>query len=378
MLLGIRHRASATTNISFLLRVSSRNAASSSSRVKSGVSTPQPPPKDRENNPPPAKSPFYFDTGYALFAKRAPRPFPSPFHSPPSGPSSDPFTALDSNRDRRVLVGSELIRGLTNGDDSVLAQSQFIGVNDGVGQWATKPKGHAGLWSRLILHFWDLEIEKYAASSVDSEPDIVGFLQISYEKTIKATAEPNETLGTTTACGAFLHHSGSGNDPTPLLFVANVGDSQIMVIRPDNQEVIFKTTEQWHWFDCPRQLGTNSPDTPNKNAVLSKIALEEGDIVLAMSDGLIDNLWEHEIVQNVVDSRAKWNEGARGGGTAKEEMAPMQFVAQELVKAAKVIAEDPFAESVFMERAVEEGLAMEGGKLDDISVVAAICKRREG
>jgi len=31
-----------------------------------------------------------------------------------------------------------------------------------------------------------------------------------------------------------------------------------------------------------------------------------------------------------------------------------------------------------MERAVEEGLAIEGGKLDDISVVAAICKRRNG
>ena len=41
----------------------------------------------------------------------------------------------------------------------------------------------------------------------------------------------------------------------------------------------------------------------------------------------------------------------------------MQFVAEELMKAAKVIATDPFAESPFMEHAVEEGLAMEGGSL---------------
>ena len=40
----------------------------------------------------------------------------------------------------------------------------------------------------------------------------------------------------------------------------------------------------------------------------------------------------------------------------------MKFVAEELMKAAKTIATDPFAESPFMEHAVEEGLAMEGGK----------------
>lgn len=34
---------------------------------------------------------------------------------------------------------------------------------------------------------------------------------------------------------------------------------------------------------------------------------------------------------------------------------------------------DPFAESPFMEHAIEEGLASAGGKLDDISVVAALC-----
>lgn len=39
----------------------------------------------------------------------------------------------------------------------------------------------------------------------------------------------------------------------------------------------------------------------------------------------------------------------------------MKFVADELMTAAKVIATDPFAESPFMEKAVEEGLAMEGG-----------------
>ncbi|KAI9806885.1 MAG: hypothetical protein M1833_002543 [Piccolia ochrophora] len=195
-----------------------------------------------------------------------------------------------------------------------------------------------------------------------SDPDPVGYLQRAYDQTIQATSSPNEWLGTTTACGALLH--SSIESPEPSLYITNLGDSQVLVIRPESQEVVFKTSEQWHWFDCPRQLGTNSPDTPRKNAVMDKIIIREGDIVLAMSDGVIDNLWEHEVVQNVSDSFQQWNTNqanqSSGGGEASLT-GSMSFVAKNLMRAARVIAEDPFAESPFMERAVEEGLAMEGG-----------------
>lgn len=172
--------------------------------------------------------------------------------------------------------------------------------------------------------------------------------------------------GTTTAAGAQLHFQQLESKPdspaTPLLYVTNLGDSQILVIRPKDQSVVYKTVEQWHWFDCPRQLGTNSPDTPRENAVMDKVEIEENDVVLAMSDGVIDNLWEHEIVTNVVESIAKWE--AEGGAERKGGAAGgMQFVADRLMNAARVIAQDPFAESPFMEHAVEEGLAMEGGKI---------------
>lgn len=135
-------------------------------------------------------------------------------------------------------------------------------------------------------------------------------------------------------------------------------------MRPKDQTIVYKTREQWHWFDCPRQLGTNSPDTPIANAVMDKVIIEENDVVLTMSDGVVDNLWEHEVLENVVDSIRKWESGEgreasgkRAGGAG----GGMLFVAEELVKAARNIAEDPYAESPFMERAVEEGLAMEGG-----------------
>lgn len=147
----------------------------------------------------------------------------------------------------------------------------------------------------------------------------------------------------------------------PVLYITQLGDSQVLVIRPKNSEVVFKTKEQWHWFDCPRQLGTNSPDTPDGNAVVDKVEIEENDVVLAMSDGVVDNLWEHEVVSNVVKS---FESVKIEDNTSREDVAEgMRFVAMELVKAARVIAEDPFAESPFMERAVDEGLMIEGGNI---------------
>ena len=89
------------------------------------------------------KSPFYFDTGYALYAKRPSRPFPPPFLSVPSRSFSDPLSTHNRSWDRRSYVNGEMIRGITNGDDAILVEENFIGANDGVGAWASRDKGHA-------------------------------------------------------------------------------------------------------------------------------------------------------------------------------------------------------------------------------------------
>jgi serine/threonine protein phosphatase PrpC len=147
----------------------------------------------------------------------------------------------------------------------------------------------------------------------------------------------------------------------PILYVTQIGDSQILIIRPSTKEVIFKTQEQWHWFDCPRQLGTNSPDTPKEHAVMDRIVLQEDDVVLAMTDGVVDNLWEHEVVSNVLESMEKWTGDTEKDPEQQTYADGMRFVAQRLVNAAREIAQDPFAESPYMEKAIDEGLSIEGG-----------------
>lgn len=113
-----------------------------------GTTTPVP-----ENaQPPPAKTPFYFEAGYALYAKRPSRPFPPPFLSLPSTSFSEPLSTHNKSRDRRPKVNGEMIRGVTNGDDAVLVSDYFVGANDGVGAWATRERGHAAYVSRQQFH----------------------------------------------------------------------------------------------------------------------------------------------------------------------------------------------------------------------------------
>lgn len=361
------------------------------------------------SSPRPPSYPFYLETGYSIFAKRPSRPFPPPFVSLPSGSFSDPLTTHNPTRGRRPFIDGAPILGITNGDDAIIISDQnFVAVNDGVGAWAQKERGHAALWSRLIAHYWAKEVERRFETGKEvklEDLDPVRYLQAAYEYTKKATKgtlkqdseseseeaerqdnkekatgpkekDPNKTdiLGTTTAASALLHFKAPSPDsstPTPIILATSLGDCKILLVRPSSQTILYRSTEQWHWFDCPRQLGTNSPDTPNSNAVCDTVPTDVSDVLLVLSDGVTDNLWEHEICTSVCESVQKWESGD------EEAKDGVVFVARRLMNSAREVAMDPNAESPYMERAFDEGIAAEGGKLDDISVVVGVVRRRE-
>lgn len=362
-------------------------------------------------SPPLNDLPFYLETGYSIFAKRPSRAFPPPFVSLPSGSFSDPLTTHNPVRGRRPFVNGAPVRGVTNGDDAIIiGDHNFLAVNDGVGAWAQKERGHAALWSRLIAHFWAVEVEKtFVNGGKDvklEELNPIQNLQTAFEETKVATRgkadamlegegietasspEPDKTkpdskemadskdssindiLGTTTASSALLHYKPSTPDPTPVVLATTLGDCKVLIIRPSTSSVLYQSKEQWHWFDCPRQLGTNSPDTPVGNAVTDTVPVEADDLIAVLSDGVTDNLWEHEICSTLCDSVAKWT---AGDAEAKDGIV---YVARTLMNAAREIAQDPNAESPYMERALDEGLPAEGGKLDDISVLLGVVRKR--
>ena len=219
-----------------------------------------------------------------------------------------------------------------------------------------------------MLHFWALEVERHVSADA-ATLDPIEYLQSAYEETIRATTTPTEWLGTTTSVTAILHWTRGPDDAQkPLLYVTNLGDCKVIVIRTREGRIIFRTTEQWHWFDCPMQLGTNSIDTPRKNAVLNQVHLQEEDLVLAVSDGVMDNLWEHEVLQVTLDSLQRWDvaRSSAGDRPPPRDLSNdrMVYVARELLNAALAVAQDPFAQSPYMEKAVEEGLTAQGGTFD--------------
>ncbi|KAI5844246.1 phosphatase 2C-like domain-containing protein [Tricharina praecox] len=319
----------------------------------------------------------HFVPSYSLFAKRPPRPFPPPFHSPPASSFSDPLTT--STHNPRIAIerpeGAAFLNGVTNGDDAVLTNANYLAVADGVGAWNTKSHGHAALWSRLMLHYWSRELAAgkygYRRQDADGGVDPVLCLQEAYQETLLATTSAGARRdqvwqGTTTMCGAVLKGSK--------LLVLNLGDSVGFVYRPGRRKWALRTKEQWHWFDCPRQLGTNSPDTPVNNCVVQELEVQDGDLVVLATDGLVDNMWDEEILTVIGAVLEATDEVVESETGEKGDCGRMKLVAQRLVEGAKKTAIDPFAESPYMERSIEEGLGIEGGKWDDISVAAAICR----
>ena len=305
-----------------------------------------------------APQPFRLVPSYSLFAKRAPRPFPPPFHSPAAGAAAG--------------EGAAFLSGVTNGDDAVLTNARYVAVADGVGQWNTRARGHAPLWARLMLHFWSAELARgpwgfARAAGVDPVKCMQEAYSATFTATTNAGARRDQTWqGTTTVCGAVLRGAR--------LVVLNVGDSVAMVYRPGARWWALRTAEQWHWFDCPKQLGTNSPDEPEKDAVVQELDVCDGDVVILATDGLVDNMWDDEILTAIktvlaVPEEVVVRETGEGGDEGR-----MKLLAQRIVEEAKRTAIDPFAESPYMERSIDEGLGIGGGKWDDISVVAAVCR----
>lgn len=160
-----------------------------------------------------------------------------------------------------------------------------------------------------------------------------------------------ELVGSTTALIALLKDDE--------LRLANLGDCCCSIIRGD--DYIFRSQEQQHSFNYPYAAGTSSRDTPRKDGQRYNIKVQEGDVVILSSDGLVDNLFDEDILEEVERSSV-----ASGS-------APPQVLSEALCRRAKAVSEDQRAvTSPFQQRANEEGIHFVGGKPDDISVLVAV------
>ncbi|KAG6832409.1 hypothetical protein H0H92_002677 [Tricholoma furcatifolium] len=209
-----------------------------------------------------------------------------------------------------------------------------FGVADGVGGWSTSGVDPSLFSQALMFH-----AHRYSRNAWAGEPEIDPTLDYENREEIEGwEMTPYECLdlayggvlrekivqaGSSTACLITLNASSG------VLRSANLGDSGFMVIRSNS--ILYRQRSQTHYFNCPKQL-TKLPaqtrprfsqacvDSPSE-ADTYRLKLGDGDIVIAYTDGLSDNVFASEIVQlcSLV---------ARRGGTEEEQV---QLIADRLI-----------------------------------------------
>lgn len=124
-------------------------------------------------------------------------------------------------------------------------------------------------------------------------------------------------------------------------------------------------------------------DEPRRDAGRWSVRVEAGDIIVVGSDGLMDNLFDEDIIEEVLRfvpvAGDTHGEGGEEFLSVDSSTFSPQLVSEALCSRAKAVSEDSRAiSSPFQQRAMEEGLHYVGGKHDDISVLVCLVGEREG
>ncbi|THU55812.1 hypothetical protein C4D60_Mb11t10550 [Musa balbisiana] len=244
-----------------------------------------------------------------------------------------------SNRALKLLSGSCYLphpdKEETGGEDAhFIWDEQAIGVADGVGGWADHGVD-AGQYSRALMSYAADAIEEESKGSIDP----LRVLEKAYLRT--------KAQGSSTACLIALTDQG--------IRAVNLGDSGFIVVRDGC--TIFRSPVQQHDFNFTYQLESgNASDLPSAAQVFT-FPVESGDVIVAGTDGLFDNLYNSEITAVVVH-------GIRAG------LGP-QVMAQKIAALARQRAQDKNRQTPFSTSAQEAGYRYYGGKLDDITVIVS-------
>ncbi|MBA0866064.1 hypothetical protein Goshw_017589 [Gossypium schwendimanii] len=224
----------------------------------------------------------------------------------------------------------------TGGEDAhfICADEQAIGVADGVGGWADLGID-AGQFSR--------ELMSKSVSAIQEEPKG----SINPARVLEKAHSSIKAKGSSTACVIALGDQ--------VLHAINLGDSGFMVVRDGC--TIFRSPVQQHDFNFTYQLESgNNADLPSSGQIFA-VPIAPGDVIIAGTDGLFDNLYNNEITAVVVHA-------LRAG------FGP-EVTAQKIAALARERAQAKDRQTPFSTAAQDAGFRYYGGKLDDITVVVS-------
>lgn len=295
---------------------------------------------------------------------------------------SKPFPAgsvIGEWRDK-ILNFPKAVKSQDCGQDFFFLQSMrsysgmALGVADGVGGWVDSGVDPALFSQALMFHS-----HRYARNAWAGEPEIDPTLEYEEREQIEGwELTPYECLdlayggvlreklvqaGSSTACLITINASSG------VLRSASLGDSGFMIIRSNS--IFYRQRPQTHFFNCPKQL-TKLPTNDSRGALVDlpdaaetfRTKLGDGDIVIAFTDGLSDNVFSSEVVTLCTLV-------ARRGGAEDEQV---QAIADTLVDYARQCMSKKNRVSPFEREAAQQGLFFRGGKPDDVTVVVGLVR----
>ncbi|KAJ9673490.1 hypothetical protein PVL29_023197 [Vitis rotundifolia] len=223
------------------------------------------------------------------------------------------------------------------GDDAhfISKHHQTIGLADGVAGWA-KQGIDGGEYARQLM-------DNCVTTLYAEDKEIVYPQMVLEEAYVNTNVE-----GSSTACIITLTDE--------YLNVINVGDSGFMLFR--NGNMIYKSSIQQHFFNCPCQLGKSSRCDDPSIAEELILGVRAGDVVVVGTDGLFDNVFEREMEMVI---RVLREEGC---------LEP-QLLAKLLAELALENSLIRSGDSPYTIAALMEGKFRSGGKPDDITVIVA-------
>ena len=250
------------------------------------------------------------------------------------------------------------------GDDSYnIFESETISaltVADGVGGLKLKFQDPA-TFARTLMK----KTDEVLGDSYGMTPKQV--LETAFDRlVIDLRAKVDEKLsrgGASTAVSVFIEKA------TGKLKCANIGDSCFMVFSKDksgNWKSIFKSETECYKYNFPYEFSV--PPSGEIEEYLIKITelelqLLKGDIVLIMSDGVSDNIFEEEIADVITETLSNPTENLA------EALA--ENIAFEALKLSK-LDWDTGRISPFSIESKKYKIKIIGGKIDDITIIASI------
>jgi len=245
-----------------------------------------------------------------------------------------------------------------NGEDNERVCA--IGIADGVG-------GYSNMGVDPSIMAWALMEE--SRNALDNNGNIT-----PYDALIEAYENIRRNnlveCGGSTACVLLLSKGKDRNGKHVLkLQSSNLGDSAFMIIR--DGKVVYRSMEQTHFWNCPLQMCVPPKnvadvfqDHPREADVLPEpFELRPGDVVIAATDGLTDNVFDEEIAEIVAKHISK----PEIDDQAKSDMISNDILQWALRAATSRIVYTPFQKYAEMNRYV-----FRGGKNDDICLVVAL------